>query len=328
VFLTPYAHGPFTDSTAEHAHLWGARLAPALITLGALALPLLARRTGLQVVHDPTGLSPFIERSAPYGRVVTLHDATALTHADTHTWLDVFLHRVYLPLTLRNVDAVITPSCAARDDLVRWFRLDPRRVHVVEWGVDTAFRPDPHATNTEAPYVLYVGALEPRKNLERLLHAFAQVRAARTDVQLLVVGAKRWKTSRIARTVDALDLHQAVHFTGYVPDADLPALYSAASVFCYPSLAEGFGLPVLEAMACGTPVVCSSTSSRPEVAGDAAVLVNPLRPEDIAQALLKVLGDTDLAQSMRERGPARAQTFTWERTAQRTVDVYRHVLGQ
>jgi glycosyltransferase involved in cell wall biosynthesis len=147
-------------------------------------------------------------------------------------------------------------------------------------------------------------------------------------VRLVIVGAPRWKFSAIPRVLDELRLRDAVQFTGYVADADLPALYSAASVFCFPSLAEGFGLPVLEAMACGTPVVCSNASALPEVAGDAAVLVEPTDAEAIAVALKRVLQQPEMAAQLRQHGLARAARFSWERTATETLDVYSRVLNE
>lgn len=337
VFLTPYRDGPFTDRGDHHAHLPGARLAPYLMTVGALTLPVVARRMSLPLIHDPAGISPFVLGRAvgPYKRVVTVHDATVFVHPETHTLLDNFLHRVYVPALLGHVDAVITLSESAKQGLMQHLRLEPDRIRVVPLAADPTFRPASvdHMESVltrhqlERGFVLYVGALEPRKNLPTLLRAFARLRRELPDVTLVIVGAPRWKFSAIPRVLDQLNLRQAVRFAGYVADADLPALYSAASVFCFPSLAEGFGLPVVEAMACGTPVVCSNASALPELAGEAALLVEPTDPDAIASALTRVLRQPDLAGELRERGLARAARFSWERTASETLDVYRSVLN-
>jgi glycosyltransferase involved in cell wall biosynthesis len=177
------------------------------------------------------------------------------------------------------------------------------------------------------PYVLYVGALEPRKNIPGLLRAFVRLRADFPDLTLALGGSPRWKFAEIPRALEELALEPVVRFTGYIADSDLPALYSAAAAFCFPSFYEGFGLPVLEAMACGTPVVCSNTSSLPEVAGDAALLVEPRDEVALTEAIARVLTDEALAEDLRERGLKRAASFSWDRTAELTLAVYRSVLA-
>ncbi|MGI9145087.1 MAG: glycosyltransferase family 4 protein [Chloroflexota bacterium] len=336
VFLTPYRHGPFAETTDRHTHMTGARLAPGLMTIGALELPLLARREALPLIHDPTGMSPFLigRRFAPYKRVVTLYDATPFLHPETHTLLDNVLHRMYVPATLRNVDAVITISEIAKQDLLRFLRLRSSQIHVVHLAADPAFRPvaPQESANILAryelkqPFVLYLGALEPRKNVPTLVRAFARLRSEFPNLQLVLGGGQRWSFGQIPQVIEQLGLTDSVRVTGYVPDADLPGLYSAASVFCFISLSEGFGLPILEAMACGAVVVCSNRSSMPEVAGQAALLVDPTDVEGVASGLRRVLRDPDLANALRQRGLARAARFSWELTAERTVDVYRAVL--
>jgi glycosyltransferase involved in cell wall biosynthesis len=336
VFLTPYSRGPFAEAHSRHLHLVGARLAPGLMTIGALQLPVLAGRERLRLIHDPTGMSPFIfsRRLGSYKRVVTLYDATPFLFPETHTLLTTLLHRFYVPMTLRNVDAVITISEVAKLDLVRFLHVPAGRVHVVPLAVDPGFRPvaaDESARvvaryGLAPPFVLYVGALEPRKNVPTLLRAFARLRSDFPNLRLVLCGGQRWDFGPIPRAIAQLGLADVVRFTGYVPDADLPALYSAAAVFCFPSLAEGFGLPILEAMACGTPVVCSNASSMPEVAGDAALLVEPTDAEAVAQSIGRVLREPDLAAALRQRGLDRAAQFSWELTAERTLAVYRAVL--
>jgi glycosyltransferase involved in cell wall biosynthesis len=337
VFLTTYCRGPFVDARRMHYRLLGSRLAPGLMTCGALQLPVAAVKTRLELIHDPAGIGPFLlgRRWGSFARVVTLHDATPLRFPTTHTLLSRFLFRVYIPATLRNTDAVLTLSEDAKNDLTRFLHLPSTKVHVVSPGVDHQFAPAPAEVTAKTrsrfyggePFVLYVGALEPRKNLPTLLEAFAELRREFPRLHLVVAGGRRWKSSGLGPMVERLRLQDRVHFIGYVAERELPALYRAASVFCFPSLAEGFGLPVLEAMACGTPVVCSGVSSLPEVAGDAVVFVDPTQPESIAYALRRVLTEPDLAAQMRQRGLERAALFTWERTAARTVEVYQQVLG-
>lgn len=184
-------------------------------------------------------------------------------------------------------------------------------------------------TGVRQPYILYVGSIEPRKNLIRLLEAFAQLRHWSTRWDLVVVGGRNiWKSSPVGETTEKLELKHFVHFTGYIPDSDLPGIYNGADLFVFPSLYEGFGLPVLEAMACGTPVITSNTSSLPEVAGDAALLVDPYNVEEIAAAMRHVLEDSALANDLRERGLEHAKKFSWEKTARQTISVYEKVLGK
>jgi glycosyltransferase involved in cell wall biosynthesis len=178
----------------------------------------------------------------------------------------------------------------------------------------------------KSEFLLSVGNLQPRKNLCRLIKAFSLIRGDIDQMQLVIVGGAKWHVSEIYDLVSRLGLEKNVVFTSYVSDKDLVALYNLARVFVYPSLYEGFGLPILEAMACGTPVICSNTSSMPEVAGDAAVLIDPHNVEQIAETLLFVLLDPKLKQDLRERGLERATGFSWRRTAQQTLEVCRQVL--
>jgi glycosyltransferase involved in cell wall biosynthesis len=177
------------------------------------------------------------------------------------------------------------------------------------------------------PYLLYIGGINARKNIARLLQGFAQVHTRHPQLRLVIGGKRQWQTSEIDAVFRQLDLGEAVHWTGYVRDEDLPALYSGAAAFLFPSLYEGFGLPVLEAMACGTPVITSNVSSLPEVAGDDAILVDPYDVGAIAAAIDRVFEQPDLAARLREQGLMRARQFTWERAGRQTVAVYESVLS-
>jgi glycosyltransferase involved in cell wall biosynthesis len=179
------------------------------------------------------------------------------------------------------------------------------------------------------PYILYVGSIEPRKNLLRLLQAYARLRKDLPGWKLVLVGARNaWKSTPISEEMRKLNLAPWVQLTGYIPEEDLPALYNGAGLFAFPSLYEGFGLPVLEAMACGTPVITSNVSSLPEVAGDAALLVDPYNVEEIAAAMVNVLSDQELSEDLHRRGLERSKEFSWERTAQQTLEVYKKVLRE
>jgi alpha-1,3-rhamnosyl/mannosyltransferase len=307
------------------------------MTLGAVEMLLIARKYDLPLVHDPVGVSPF-----PFGRalgdfkrVVTLHDAIAFRYPEGYSWFNNLLHRTYIPRTLANVDAVVTPSHAAREDLSHFLRLPLSKIHVVPWAADPAFRPLPSDAavavaagyGLSQPFVLSVGALQARKNLPTLLKAISQARREMPQLTLAIVGRPMWSYSELPRMVEQMGLDGAVRFTGHVREADLPALYNAASAFCMPSLYEGFGLPILEAMACGTPVVCSTAPALVEVAGGAALCVNANDDHTaLAEALGRVVEDRPFAEDLRARGLVRAAEFSWHRTAEQTLDVYRHVL--
>jgi glycosyltransferase involved in cell wall biosynthesis len=234
------------------------------------------------------------------------------------------------------VDAVVTVSEHAANDLRHYLGVPSFRLFVVPNGVSPAFHPRPSASvqrvtaryDLDGPYVLSVAAHQARKNVGRVVEAFAQIRACQPDLLLALAGPTLWGFPEHRERIARLGLTKAVRVLGYVPDDDLPALYSGASAFAFPSLYEGFGLPVLEAMACGTPVVCSNASSLPEVAGDAAITVDPTDVSGLASALVSVVGDTVLAGRLRERGLARATAFTWQQAAQTLSNVYEEVIDR
>jgi glycosyltransferase involved in cell wall biosynthesis len=313
--------------------LRGARLLPGLLTIGQWQIAQLARRLGLDVVHDPTGaMALLLTRAA---RILTIHDTIPYTYPRSSTRLDWLIYHAWLPWAVRAADAVLTDSRRSREDIVTHLRVAPERVVVVPLAADRRFRPmraaeiDPVLTlyGVERPYILYVGSLEARKNLRRLLEAYARLRQWSGHWTLVIVGARRVDASPIFETARQLRLESHVRFTGYVDDHHLPALYAGADLFVFPSLYEGFGLPVLEAMASGTPVVTSNSSSLPEVAGDAALLVDPTCVEALAEAMRRVLNDAELQADLCGRGLERAAEFSWERTARETVEVYRKVLS-
>jgi glycosyltransferase involved in cell wall biosynthesis len=279
--------------------------------------------------------------------VATVHDVGALDHPEWYT-PDVARHHATVNASLvRRAAAVITVSAFTRRALLEHVELDPARVHVVHSGVSGDFRPVTSAVREtvtrrlglNGPYVLYVGTREARKNLVGLVDAFARVAEAEPDVTLAVVGARprvearrvqgvnAWSGAEVESRVAFHALAGRVRFLGRVPRADLPGLYGGAEAFAFPTLYEGFGLPVLEAMACGCPVVASDRTAVPEVAGDSALLADPTDPGAFADALLQVLRDESVTRSLTEKGLARAAGFAWTETARGTVDVYEEVAG-
>ena len=296
-------------------------------------VPAALRRLRVDVFHgmDHVGI-PLVGRSGKY--VVTVHDVIPLILPETFTPRHRLVVRLALARVRRKADLVVVPSHAVKRDVVRRVGFPEARVVVTPEGCEPRFRPVRSeaalrevAARYDLPprYVLAVGTLEPRKNLTTLLEAFARLRRngeVDADLRLVLAGARGWLDEPIFATVRSLGLEDAVRFTGFVDDDDLPAVYSGAALFVFPSLHEGFGLPLLEAMACGVPVVTSNVSSMPEVAGDAATLVDPRDGEGLSAAIARLLRDEALRGRLREAGIARARQFSWEATARRTLDAY------
>ena len=237
---------------------------------------------------------------------------------------------------LKRADMVISDSQFTSQTVVEALGLVPEKIRIVPLGVaHEVFHPQPlpdafmqrYQLDPRLRYLLYVGSENPRKNLPRLVHAFARVRASFPEARLIKVGSPEYgpQAESLRAQIRELDLADAVLFYDHVPDHDLALLYNLAELFCFPSLYEGFGLPPLEAMACGTPVVCSNAASLPEVVGDAAIMIDPYDVEGLAEAMHQVLADRDLQEDLRRRGLERAAGFTWERTARETVEIYRAV---
>ncbi|MBC7251223.1 MAG: glycosyltransferase family 4 protein [Anaerolineae bacterium] len=283
----------------------------------------MARRSP-DVLFVPAHVLPLVH---PKRTVVTVHDLGYRYYPTAHRPLD----RFYLDLSTRYHARVAThilaDSQATRGDLIREYGADPERITVVYPGVDESLRRMDEAVIATArakygipgEYVLYIGTLHPRKNLVRLVEAFAALKSE--TVSLVIAGQKGWLYDSIFARVREVGLAERVLFTGYVADADLPALLSGARVFAFPSLYEGFGFPVLEAMACGVPVVCSHASSLPEVAGDAALLVDPLDTAAWAAALERALVDEELRADLVRRGYVQVRRFSWRNAAEETLQV-------
>lgn len=333
--LTAGNSGPFIGGDFRCFNLPGCRRLPGLLTLGNLAIPWLARRLGLDLIHDPTGVTPLLFGAGGAQAVVTVHDVFTWSCPGTSTWLDTLIYRYWLPRVWPKADLVITVSQASKADIVRFLGIPAAKIRVIYEGVGNTYQAQSEAEiecvrlkhRLPDRYILFVGSVEKRKNLSGLLQAYASLRRANHVPHLVIVGAAGRKGVSVADIVDGPDLEDFVRRTGYVPESDLPALYSGAEMFVFPSLYEGFGLPPLEAMACGTPVVCSNAASLPEVVGDAAVTVDPYDVDALADAMHRVLTDPELREDLRAQGLERARQFTWERTARETLAVYREVCG-
>jgi alpha-1,3-rhamnosyl/mannosyltransferase len=264
-------------------------------------------------------------------KVVTLHDVFSLISTVFSDEAFIRKKRERYRQIAGSADRVITVSGSTKKDVMEHLGIPEERIDVVPLGIDSVYRPvseeEARAVaarhGIDGPYLLFVGNVSSRKNLVRMIEAFALLPAAlREDHIFVMAGMVTFGGEEALAAIEALGLNDSVKHLGFVPHGDLPALYSGASAFMFATLYEGFGLPILEAMACGTPVVASNLSAHPEVAGEAAILVDPTDTDAIAVATAKILEDESLRESLIEKGLARAGHFTWENTARRTLEVY------
>jgi glycosyltransferase involved in cell wall biosynthesis len=328
------------------------RLPPPLDTLPMRRIPLDAKpwrlgvllasfaRLPLDHVVGPCDLFHATEHLLPplhrARSVLTVHDLIFRFFPEHHLPLNRWYLTLMMPRFLRAADAIIAVSEQTRRDLSALYGVAPERVWVIPEGVNPRFRPPDHPAAVTAlrerlglpeRFILYLGTIEPRKNLLTLLEAYRALVAAGETADLVIAGRRGWLFAPVFARVRELGLEQRVHFTGWIAEEDLPLLLAAARVFAFPSEYEGFGLPPLEAMAVGTPVVAANAAALPEVVGDAGLLVPPRDVAALVAALQRVLSDAELARTLRARGLARARRFSWEKAALETLAVYRAVVG-
>ena len=295
-------------------------------------VPWILRREHPDVYHAPHYVLPPAVRCRS---VVTIHDCIHLMFPQYLPNRAAYAYaRASMWAAARRSDRILTVSEASKRDILHLFNVKPEKIVVVYNAIDEHFSATPsdeHVARIRERYqldhkfVLYVGNIKPHKNLVRLIEAFSRLRRTHDDLKLLIIGDEISKLPALRRAVHSHKLHKHVRFLGYLKDDTLTVLYRLASVFVFPSLYEGFGLPPLEAMASGTPVVTSNVSSLPEVTGDAAVLVDPYDVESIEDGIRRILDDPRLAEELRLKGLARAREFSWERSVEKTRKVYREV---
>jgi anaerobic magnesium-protoporphyrin IX monomethyl ester cyclase len=295
-------------------------------TLAVTAL----REVDANVVHFTNGMLPLL---APVPTVVTIHDMSLRLYPRYHPPRRVLLNRPLVDIAARRADAIITPSQSAKRDIVRIYDVDPSRVHVVYEAAAPSFQRVTDAVELERVrrryhlddrIILYVGTIEPRKNLPTLIEAFAAKRKAGSlSHQLVCVGPYGWLSRGVEEQIARTNVAHAINFTGYVPFEDLPAIYSLAEMFVYPSMYEGFGLPVIEAMACGVPVVTGRTAALAEVGAGAVEYVDPIDAERLGGALVALAASRDRREELQGAGLERAAEFSWARAARESLDIYR-----
>jgi glycosyltransferase involved in cell wall biosynthesis len=289
---------------------------------------------GIALLHSPVNIQPLF---LPCRGVITVMDLAFVVYPESFKPPQRLYQRVFTRLSARRASRLIAISSSTATDLRRFFSVPDYKTTVIFPGVDAAYRPIRDESmlagfrlrhSLPDRFILFVGTLEPRKNLVTLLHAYAQFkRQTNTNHKLVLAGGKGWFCQPIFAAVEELGLQADVLFPGFVAEDELPLWYNTADVFVYPSLYEGFGLPPLEAMACGKPVAVADASSLPEVVGDAALCIDPRQPEEWAVALLRLCQDANLRSDLAARAPERARQFSWARMAQQTVQVYRDVLA-
>jgi glycosyltransferase involved in cell wall biosynthesis len=299
-----------------------------------IALPRLVRRAGVELLHSLHYTRPLV---LPCASVVTFHDLTFFLLPDLHTRAK----RVFFPMAMRfsalTADALLSVSESTRQDAIRLLHIPAEKIFTTPLGVNEEF----HIISDQAilescrlryklpeKFILFVGLLEPRKNLPLLLKAYAQLLKIEDAPRLVIVGRPGWGYKEILQQIDVLNLKDKVHFTGYVPAQDMPIVYNLAQVFVYPSIYEGFGLPPMEAMACGTPVITTDVSALRDHVGEAGILIPSQDEEALVQAMRKILLDPDLRKLLSLRGRQQVANFTWKRTALETLKVYQYVASK
>jgi glycosyltransferase involved in cell wall biosynthesis len=290
-----------------------------------IAIPHLARKERLDLIYNPKLSVPFFTRCKT---VLVMHGAEQFAVPWAYKWYDRMYFSVANRLYCKRADAIISMTHTGAKDIARYMGANPRKIHVVYEAYNEHCRVLDLAETAVVKkkyslperFMLFVGGLNPVKNFGNVLKAYKQVQG-RSPHKLVVVGFKRWKFESDLELIEELGLRDQILFTGFVPDDDIPAFYNLADLFLFPSLYEGFGIPVLEAMACGCPVITTKTGCTPEVAGDAAFLVDPYNPDEIAKAIQQVLRDEGLRKDLIEKGLRRAKQFSWEKCARETLAV-------
>ena len=300
-------------------------------------LPFSMRRLKMDLFHglDHIGI-PFLYEDKRCKYVVTIHDLITRIYPSKFTKKHRLVQNTLLPHILRKADRIIAVSNSTKNDIIKFYPEYAHKIKVIYEGVEPQFFPRSNHEiektldkyNVDFRYILFLGTVEPRKNIIRVVDAFIQLKQeGNIEQKLIITGRKGWLYKDIIEKINKTPFSQDIIFTDFVDDEDLPSLYSGSEIFLYPSLYEGFGLPVLEAMSCGSPVITSNLSSLPEIAGDAAILVDPMNVEEIVQAMEKLLRDRELRKELKRKSLERAKFFSWEMAAKETLHLYEDILG-
>lgn len=293
--------------------------------------PLVLLREKVELLHSLAFVGPLL---SPCPFIVTVYDLSFLLFPESFRPWNRFYLSFFTKLSVKKATRVVAISENTKKDLVKLTRVREEKVRVTYCGCDEVLKPLPpqeveefrRRKNLPRRFILFLGTFEPRKNLVRLLDAFRKVKGE--GVKLVLAGALGWGYEPVLLSIEKFGLKKDVLLPGFIPPEEKVYWYNAAEIFVYPSLYEGFGLPPLEAMACGTPVVASNAASLPEVVGDSGILVDPTDSEAIAEALLRLLTSSEERERFREKGLQRAEKFSWEQMARKTVKIYREALAE
>ncbi|MEM6318066.1 MAG: glycosyltransferase family 1 protein [Bacteroidota bacterium] len=295
-------------------------------------IPKLLANKGMDIVVEPRHFGPF-NLPKRIKRITVIHDLSPIHFPRWHTFVSSQLQLIFLPRILKRADFIITNSAFTAKDVIKNFPFAANKTKGVLLGKESFFKPSKNPAllekyQLEAPYILYTGTIEPRKNLPFLLTAFERLKINHTnELQLVIVGKKGWKSAPFLKAVEASPYKKDIRQLGYVPREDLVTLYSSAKVFVYPSFFEGFGLPVLEAMACGIPVLVSNTSCLPEIIGQAGKTFPLDNPTILANFIQEILTSKSLHASLSQKSITRATDFSWKKTAIETLAVFEKVMS-
>lgn len=303
-----------------------------------LALYYELKKNNITVFHGPAFFVPVLKpKDCQY--IITVHDITFKKYPETFTWATRLYYSILFPQSLRLADIIITDSISTKNDLIGSYGIRAEKIQVVYLGISNAFLNKEKSQavyaiskkyNLPDEYFLFTGVLSPRKNIITILNAFKQIKEEEMfrKYKLVIVGRPGWLYDEIFRKVKELSLENEVLFIDYVPEEELPSFYTNAKIFLFPSLYEGFGLPILEAMACGCPVITSNVSSMPEVAGDAAVLINPASVDELVSSIKEITVNKNLRKELQKKGVEQIKKFSWEKTAVETKNIYEQQLKE
>ncbi|HLD43053.1 MAG TPA: glycosyltransferase family 1 protein [Candidatus Nanoarchaeia archaeon] len=295
-----------------------------------IIFPLLLRKYNLDVVHEPTQIGPFFFKQK-YKMIVTIHDLAPLLYPKTQGMLPYLEHKIGLKIILKNVHKIITVSENTKEDIIRIFRISPKKIHVTYEAAENdckriknrkAISEFKRKNSITFPFILYVGTIEPRKNIPALIRAFNEIRKQHPTYKLIIVGKKGWKYKCIFKLIEKLNLKNDIISTGFIPRSDLVLYYNTAELFVWPSLYEGFGLPILEAMKCGCPVLASQIPTNREIVKEIPCAFNPKDPHELCRKMQELIQNNSLRNKRIKQGLKTAQEFSWRRCAEETLHIY------
>lgn len=335
VFSQEYLRPYLADCDSKNIKIvWVKNMHPALrLIWEQIAFPSLVRKMGLDLLHSPHYTIP-LALSIPV--VVTFHDLIFFIYPEKHTLPKRYFFPWMMRRSSKRAKRIVTDSESTRRDAMRLLHIPPEKITTVHLGYQDNFREikDQDLLNSirlkynlPDKFIFYAGAIEPRKNVPLLLNVFENLVKQDYPHHLVLAGGLGWLYQEVLDQIEKMQTKDRIHRIGHVPYEELPAFYNLADVFVYPSVYEGFGLPPLEGMACGTPVITSNISSMPEFVGDAGILIPPNDDEALLDALIQVIEDEALRQRLIIEGPRRAANFTWEQTAKKTLKIYEQVLS-